>query len=325
MSGLTFTSHALCMRRSLWPLVMAAACMFPSACSRKEQPSGTSEDILVTVGDSALRMSDVLLRIPPGLDPADSAALFSRIVNHWVDDRLLESLAIDNIDNMDRIDRLVADYRRKLIVQAYRRKVRQSASTQIDEGEVKKYFDSHQEDLILETPIVKGLYIKLPESSKRLPDVRKWAASARPEDIDAIEKSGLDDAVQYDYFGDRWVDFGSLMELIPYRFYDPDAFLSSSPDFETSYDGFVYILHVSSFIPAGQPMPYEYARAIIEERLGSDRIASYEQKLLDDIRRDARKKGVLTAPGYDIDNDKLTLSPASSAKGQDRKPEGGAR
>lgn len=278
-----------------------------SGCRKNKVTESQAEDILVVVNDSALRLQDVIIRIPIGLTPEDSTRLFHAIVNSWIDDRLLESVAVENIDDMDRIESLVSDYRRKLIVEAYKRKVYQTTPVKVSEDSLKRYYRAHEDEMRLESPLLKGIYIKIPENSSKCSDIRRWISSAKPDDIDAIEKYGLEEAVQYDYFADKWIEFGSIAEQIPYRFYDSDAFLASSKNFETTYNGFSYFLHISEYINSGETMPYDYGRMIIAERLGNEQLVAYEKRLLNEIRNDARKGGNLKTPGYDLVNRTVTL------------------
>ncbi len=289
-------------------IVPALLSGFLLSCSKGEKATEEQSDILVTVKDSALRVRDVVMDIPAGIEPEDSARLFHAIVNAWIDDRLLETVAEENIEDMERIETLVADYRRKLITEAYKRKVRQTTPVKLNEDSIRRYYDRHTDELLLDGPLVKGLYIKVPAESARLADVRRWISSASPDAIDALEKYGLEEAVQYDYFIDKWIDFTTVTEHIPYRFYDAEAFLKSSPDFETSYNGFVYILHITDYIPGGEKMPFEYARRVISERLTDERLESYERRLIADLRKSAMKDGVLKTPGYDPLRHRVTLS-----------------
>lgn len=288
-------------------------------CGSKEKPVDETDDILVSINDSSLRIREVIMRIPIGTAPEDSARLFHAIVNSWVDDRLLESVALENIDDMDRIEALVSDYRRKLIAEAYKRKMRRTAPIKISEDSLKRYYNSRLDELKTETPLVKGVYIKIPKDSPHYADIRRWVFSGKADDIDAIESVGMEEAVQYDYFVDKWIEFSSIAEQIPYRFYDPDAFLRSTSNFETTYNGFVYLLHVSEFVPTGETMPYEYARLIISDRLGDEQFTAFERRLMSEIRSEAVKDGRLKTPGYDLRQRRVMLPSVSNSGPEPKK------
>lgn len=290
-------------------IVVAATAVFTAGCGRKAEDSGKelSADVLLSVGDSVLTMRDVLLRIPPGMEPEDSVALFQNLVDGWLERMLLEDVARENIDDIEEIDRMVEDYRKKLMIATYRRKLREQGETDVDEKEVRKYYDAHQEAFVLERPVVKGLYVKLPSDAGRLGDVRRWMTTATPDAIDNIESYGLGDAAEYSFFEDRWTDWAVPASRIPYRIENPDEFVAGTVNFETEYGGMTYLLHISEYMPSGERMPYEVAATGIRERLETLRGEDYEEKLIRGLYRKARASGRLKYVNYDPEKQKMIL------------------
>ena len=105
------------MRLSYVSAIMVLLVTF--ACGRPGAPAEAEEDALVTVGDSTLRLADVVRRIPTGLDSEDSLRMFHNIVSSWVDGLVLSNVAQRNIPDMRRIDRMVQEYRNNLIISEY--------------------------------------------------------------------------------------------------------------------------------------------------------------------------------------------------------------
>ena len=153
--------------------------------------------------------------------------------------------------------------------------------------------------LVLEQPLVRGVFVKVAENDETLDNLRRWMSRLSDEDVDNIEKYGLRQASRYEYFRDEWHEWNVIAEQIPYRFFDADAFVSSSADFETSADGSVYLLHISDYITSGNEMPYEFARLKIREILRAADVASHRDRLMDDIYRDRIRSGELRPGLYD--------------------------
>lgn len=252
----------------------------------------------MSVGDSALTMNDVILRIPSGLSEEDSTELFNSIVERWVCTMMLRDVAAENVGELAKIDRMAEDYRNNLIIERYLRS-KQVEAPSVSEESVRDYYDAHGEEMRLDAPIIKGLYLKISDSEEKLDDIRRWMASATPSAIDNIEKYGLRQASQYEYFKDRWIDWSEMAEQIPYRFYDADAFLGSTKDFETTYGGSTYLLHVFEYLPSGSVMPYEYASKRIEDMLIRENKSSYRQRLLASLYSKGIKDGKLKSGLYD--------------------------
>jgi hypothetical protein len=269
------------------------------SCGSQPADMQQSDDVLVSVGDSALTVAEVLRRMPAGLSPADSANMFERIVGHWVRDLVLLDVAEKNIPDPDRIERMVEAYRNGLIVDQYLSTVSEHAVDDVSEKRIKEYFDSHRGMLVLEQPLVRGVFVKVAENDETLDNLRRWMSRLSDEDVDNIEKYGLRQASRYEYFRDEWHEWNVIAEQIPYRFFDADAFVSSSADFETSADGSVYLLHISDYITSGNEMPYEFARLKIREILRAADVASHRDRLMDDIYRDRIRSGELRPGLYD--------------------------
>lgn len=268
-------------------------------CVRHKSAVETGDDILVTVGDSSLTTGMVLSRLPAGLSPEDSVEFVEETINRWVRYMVLSGVARENLEEADEIERMVEDYRNRLIISRYLARMDGSRNSSPDEKEIKEYYSVHGEEFILQAPLIKGVFVKVTDTDERLGDLKRWMSTATDETVDNIEKYGLRQAMQYEYFDDRWIEWGRIAELIPYRFYDADAFVKSTRDFETSYRGITYLLHISDYLPSGEKMPYEYASEKIRDILSRRNSSDYRSWLLREIYKKKIRDGVLKPFGYD--------------------------
>jgi hypothetical protein len=240
-----------------------------------------------------LTYEQVLLSIPSGLESSDSLALFNAIVDNWIEERLLRNLAEENIEDPAEIERMVEDYRRELVVTQYRRKMKEDSRREVSDKEVRTYYDRQGDNMRLEHPLIKGIYIKIPEDAEQRDDVRRWIKEASSRSADRLEKYGLKGAMQYDWFMDKWVDWQVIADQIPYRFGNSDEFVKDNNDFELTLGGSTYLLHISDRLLSGDKMPYEFAAPIVRETLLSSRRAQYERSLLRSLYNKALKEGKL--------------------------------
>ncbi len=266
--------------------------------SHKDKADFADEYIVAQYRDTVLRKSDILRQLPPGISSADSLVLSQSIIDEWIDGFLIEDLAAGQIDDMDRIERLTDAYRRSLISDSYRRKMRANGVQPVDEKGVKVYYRQHHAELKLERPIVKGIFIKVPSTSRYIGDIRRWMKGAGPEDLDQLENIGEKETATFRYFADQWVDFDAITGEIPYRFGNSDKFVDATVDFETEHNGMTYLLHISDFRHSGEEMPEEYATPIIEDRIKNNHLADYEKGLIKALRKTAIDKNILTIGNY---------------------------
>lgn len=280
-------------------MLIGAFFMLVSSCGDSESNEEIQNDALVSVGDSTLYLADVLARIPRGLAPEDSAEMFRNITDEWVRDLVLAEFARNNVPDIDRIEKMVDAYRANLIVSSYIQSMIERSQSDISEDRVKRYYQDNRESMVLEEPLIKGAFLKVSQNDQKLERLKGWMAEFSDASIDKIEEAGLRHASNYKYFKDQWQSWGSIAEQIPYRFFDADAFVKSTRNFETSDAGSVYLLHISDYLPSGSEMPYEYARLKIREILASVDFNIRRDKLISDIYEKQMKDGFLKAGIYD--------------------------
>lgn len=284
--------------KSLYIIAAATAALFLAACGGGAVEGGAPADALVVLGNDCLTRTDVVARMPAGLASADSTALARAYVRQWIEARLIERVASGEID-VDEIDRLTAEYRRQLIMAQYRRAMSQKASDGIfAEGSLRAYYESHSNDFVLERPLLKGVYIKVPDDSPNLRHIKRYYRSESPDDIDRLDKEASGSAVHYDYFRDRWIDWEQIENRIPGDFTAQQiAAIGAGKPFEMSAGGFTYLLSVSDYLPVGSPMPFEAARPLVRERLLTLRRLDYDKQLRNDLLNKAVADGSLVFPG----------------------------
>lgn len=268
-------------------------------CGRDKDSSVSADsEFVAQYRDSVLLLSDIVRQLPAGISTADSAALVRRIADQWIEGFLIEDLAAGQIDDIDRIDALTDAYRRSLIADSYRRKMRRNGVQPVDMDGVKAYYKAHSAELRLERPVVKGLFIRIPASSRHLDDIRQWMRQADTDSYDALENTGRREATAFRYFADQWTDFDMIAGEIPSRLGDGDRFVESTVDFETELNGTVYMLHLTDYRKSGDIMPEEYAAPLIEDRMKALHLADYEAGLIKALRASAIEKNILKEGNY---------------------------
>lgn len=293
---------AFTLTRGLTAAVCVAALLLPTVCGcgRKggDEASAPRGKVVVQVGDSTLYEQDVLSRIPSGITSSDSALLYDAIVQNWIEKRLLIDVAEVNLPAIERIERMVEDYRLQLLTNEYRRVMAESNTGKVSPDSVKSYYVRHREELRLKSPLVKGIYVKMPPRSRHLGEIRGWMLSGDSTDIAQLESYGLQGAMQYDDFRHTWVAWQSLAGLIPYNFGGNTGFLTPGYLFDREIDGAQYLLLVTEVMPEGEIMPFEFARNEVSRILADRLRASYDADLLRSLYRRAISDKTIAPGGY---------------------------
>ena len=264
-----------------------------AGCRGKE--TAMPADALAQVGNEALTANELRAAMPAGLNLDDSTTFAKAYIRNCIDTRLIERIAATEVD-MEEIERLTREYRDELIMSQYRRAMaRQAQEGEFSEDSLRAYYATHTADFKLERPMVKGVYLKVPEDAPKLAQIRRLYRSEKAADIDKLEKAAVSSAIHYDYFRDTWIDWEQIENRIPMEFGRNTAAETASKHYlETESQGFIYLLSVSDYLPAGSVMPYEAARPLVRDRLLNIRRRAYDTRLLNDLYQRALDDETLT-------------------------------
>lgn len=260
------------------------------ACSQAPDHQGRTP--LVEVEGRFLYQEDLQAALPAGLSEADSTSLADSYVKRWVEETLLYAKAEENIPDNDAIEQQVENYRRSLILHAYRQAlIHQKLADNVTDAEVEDYYNSHAELFKVERPLIQGLFIKVPLRAPRLADVRRWYQSDSHEAVEHLEKYSLRNAVKYEYFYDKWRPVSEVFGWMPQqKGLAAEKDLRSLPHIELQDTAFHYFLHITGYRAVGEEEPYEVARAHARQLLLNARQSAFLRQVGDDLYREAVDK-----------------------------------
>ena len=268
--------------------VTLSACLFV-ACRSGLQGD---ENSLVQVGDEILSRQALAEAMPEGLSPADSADFADRYIHRWIDEALLYRIAQKNIPDIERIDALVEKYRKDLIIFEYRKRlVNERVAQTFGEQEMIEYYEKNTDMFRLREAILKGLFLKVPENTPNLGQLKKWYCSSKSDGVEKIEKYALKNVVIYDYFYDQWIPFEEIVSNIPYEFGDPETFLKTHSKLEFNKNGYWYLLNITEYRVPGEIMPFDFAQTQIQEILANSSRLEFNRELEESLYREAEEEG----------------------------------
>lgn len=255
--------------------------------------SDNNKDILVKVGSKVLTTTELASNMPYGLNKNDSTKFARAYIRSWIDSKLVGEIASRNIGDIDKINQLVDKYRNELIMWEYRQQMYEShADKSLSYDSICAYYENHINDFKTSTPLIKGIYIKVSDDAPNISNLKKWYCSDRERDIEQLEKYGLVDAIHYDYFKDRWIEWEQVESKIPFDFgSDADAFIKANKKTETSIGGFTYLLYISDYLPTGSTMPLDVAVQQIKDILINRNRIEYDRLLRKELFDKGMKDG----------------------------------
>lgn len=272
-----------------WGTVLCAAVAL-MGCEQQYDHKGKTP--LVRVAGKFLYEEDLRLAMPLNLLKDDSVLFAESFIKNWVEDVLMFDKAEGNIPDNAKVNELVENYRKALIMHIYQEElVRQKLSGEITDAEIEEYYNRNKSLFVLEEPVVKGLFIKVPLQTTGLADVRRWYKRNTQETIEKLEKYSLRNAVTYDYFYDRWKSVKDLSSVIPLKELKTDNnYLNHKRDVEIKDTAYHYFLHIEEFQGEGKVKPFDLAKEEIKEILINLKRVNFIEQVKDDLYRRASDK-----------------------------------
>lgn len=249
-----------------WGVVFTLA-QFVFGCAQEHDHKGRIP--LVGVAGKFLYQDDLQAALPLNLSADDSVLFAESYIKNWVEDVLLFDKAEGNILDSEKIKSLVESYRKALIMHTYQEAlVKQKLADEITTDEVVEYYEKNKQLFLLDKPIVKGVFLKVPLKASKLSDVRRWYKRNTQDAIEQLEKYSLLNAVTYDYFYDKWRPLDEIEALIPNRTWNADSdYLEKNRNVELKDTAYHYFLHIEEYLGKGSQKPLDFAEEEIKETL----------------------------------------------------------
>ena len=265
--------------------------IFCVSCGESQHDHG-GKTPLVELDGNFLYREDLQHVLPQNLSTDDSLLFAQHYVRNWAEDILLYQQALQNVSNDVEIENLVYNYRKALIVHAYQQALLQERlAEELTEEELRDYYTNNVDAFKAESPLLKGLFIKVPLTAPQISQVRQWYKSGRQDAVEHLEKYSLQHAVKYEYFYDRWMSASEIWSWLPSKESDMDEFIKKNHHVELKDTAFWSFLNISEYIRTGEQEPYEVARPHVRNMLLNRRQVEFMNQVKSDLYREASEDG----------------------------------
>ncbi len=260
-------------------LILAAGSL---ASCHKASDKGEGKP-LAKVYDKYLYSDDLKGVIPSEISDSDSASLVRDFIEKWIRNELLLNKAEMNLSDEEKdVEQQINNYRSSLLIYAYQQRyLGQNLDTMVTEQEIEAYFKANQSNFLLEEPLMKGSYIKIPADAPDIYKLRQWYRSDDKETMNKLEGYCFAHATVYDHFNEGWVNLNEVLRMIPGN---GESFLSTlryRNYLEVKDNNFYYFLYVKETAAEGSISPFELVRDDIHYIILNKR----KVKLIDELER----------------------------------------
>lgn len=263
---------------------------FLAACnSMADQPKRIQ---VAKVGDVILYYDELPKLFQHGISPEDSIALIQNYINKWAKKELLFMKAEQNLtlDSKIEIDKQLKETRANLVIYQYQRQMMlEKMDTTITEEEKESYYATNEKNFLLNSNIVKALFIKVPVETPGLDKIRAWARSNDQKDFQQLESYCYQFAEKFDDFNEDWVTMDRLSIELPQDITNQDDFLKRNPWYETSDSSSVYMISIRDYRQRYSLAPFDYVKNDIKSIILNNRRFEFLQSLENGIYNEAIK------------------------------------
>lgn len=251
-----------------------------------------SERVLARVHDNYLYESEIKGLVPKGSTATDSINIIKGYIDNWVKNQLLVYQAKNYLpaSQLDFTDQLT-EYENSLIIYAYENAlVGQKLDTVITDEEIESYYNANLNNFLLKENIVKLQYVKLPLTSRQIPQVRKLLAANDPVSLTRLSELCEKQAADYFLDSDEWISFSDVLKDIPLKSYNDADFLKANRNIEYQDSTFIYIMRIRDFQIKDNVSPLSYEKSRIRNIILNKRKIELINNMYRDVYNAAEKK-----------------------------------
>jgi len=274
-------------------IIILSACLLLTGCENNNNK--TKRIAVAEVGKVVLYYDEMPKLIQPGLNDADSAALFQNYINKWAKRQLLLQKAEDNLSLSlkNDIDNQLEDTRSNLVIYQYQRQMMlEKLDTVLNDAELENYYAANENSFILGSNIIKALFIKLPSETPELNKIRILARSNDQNDLQQLESSCYQFAEKFDDFNEEWVPMDRISVELPQNIENEENFLRRNTFFETNDSTSVFLISIRDYRLRSSLAPFEYVEDDIRRIILNTRRFEFLQSLENGIYNEALKENM---------------------------------
>lgn len=271
-------------------IIIFCIAIFITGCKDGNTHSGRK--VVAEVGKVVLYYDEVPKLIQKGEIDADTATLFQDYINKWAKRQLVLQKAEENLSPATKyeIDKQLEEARANLVIYQYQQKmIIEKLDTVISDGEIENYYANNEKSFILNSNIVKALYIKLPMETPDLSRIRLLARSIDQKDLQQLESLCYEFADKIEDFNEEWVPMDRLIAELHTNIDNQENFLKRNTFLETNDSTSTYLVSFRDYRLRSSLAPFEYVKDDIKRIIWNTRRFEFLQSLENGIYNDALK------------------------------------
>lgn len=258
--------------------------------------SESNEKNLARFKNVYLKESDIINEIPITLDQKDSAIFANNYIHKW----LVNQMIMDKSEEMIplevlKVEKKINKYKMSLISYEFEQfYINKRLDTSINKSQIKKYYENHLDDFVLNDYAVKCMYLQIPKKSKFIKEIKRNYHLKNEDMIDKIMEIGQNEEVTLYYNPEEWVFFDDLLKQIPIlEKYSKVEFIKKKKKVILEFNNYLYFINVFDFIIKNGTSPLSFEENKIKSIILNQRAKNLRKKLRQDLYNDGIKNNLI--------------------------------
>jgi len=242
------------------------------------QSCGSNErNALVTVGDETLYEDQIALI----LGKTEFTEIErDEIIEAWINMQLAQGMWDSlSADQQQLVELRAADYKGSLILFELENSwIEQQLDTLVSEEDLKKYYEEHIQEFLLNDYIVKLLYLKIPSMAPDIELIRKMYLLNNTSDTAKITQYANQYASAFYYNNTNWISFEDFLKELPVDYLDVERFVTAKTKKVFEENGYLFFINIIDYRLKNTPSPFTFEKERIRYRIILNRKLELRQK-----------------------------------------------
>ncbi len=246
-------------------------------------------------GEKVLYYDQIPYLIQPGTAYADSVAIIQNYINRWAKREILKLKAVENLtpEFRSEVERQLDEIRTNLLIHRYQQQMLSSRlDTLISDEEIERHYVENTQTFVLNSNIVKALFIKIPSNVPNPERVPLLLRSSEPTSLAQLELYCYQFADKFDDFGEEWIPLSTLLVELPVTIENQEEFLRRNRYFEVQDSLFNYYVQIRDYRLRATLAPFDYAKNNIRSIILNTRKMDFLQELENGVFNEAIRTNV---------------------------------
>ncbi len=256
------------------------------------QDEDADDPVVAKVFEYSLRKSEFESLLPKNYTEEDSATIADEIINKWIKEKAVLSLAEKNLSEANKdFSAKLEDYRNSLVIYSYERElVNQKLDTLVSDQETETFFNENIESFKLKSSILRPWFMSVSADAPNKRKLAKWFKGDPEEVLEDLDEYCSKYAETCFLDEEEWIYKDDLLKQIPLEVTDWSNFLTANTYHEFEKDGQLYLLRIFEYRLRGSNAPLELEKQKVQNLIINQRKADLVKKMREGAVKEAYAK-----------------------------------